>query len=435
MDVFEKHQTELESIAVGIALGDLVDINLGNALDYFNDHDPVYVIGAGKGVVELGRKAEQKLGSQIADGIVIAPEADYSLNAIQVFEGFHPLPNRDSVAGTWEILDLLDTLPPHAQVLALFTGGASALMCMPGEGLEISDLQDTYHRLLNSGASIHEINVVRKQLSQVKGGRLARRLREHRLVTLMLSDVPGDDPATIGSGPTMPDNCTYEDAAAVLEAYDLWDKVPYRVRNYIQKGIQGDVEEVLSIEEFESYSHYFRVISGRQCLLQNVADYLSHQSYNVYTSKDHFSGPVSEVSKMICSAAITTLSQDEPVEKPAALIFNGESEIKVVGNGKGGRNQHLALIAALSLEGQHATSVLCMGTDGSDGSTDASGAIINSHTTLKARKKKLDPEAYLSSFDSYHFHQDMNTLIRTGKTGTNLMDLVVVLVEKNIRKS
>ncbi|MFN1835187.1 glycerate kinase [Balneola sp. MJW-20] len=431
MDIFEKHRKELESVAIGVALGDLVDVNLQRSLVELNPYDPVYVIGAGKGVVHMARQVENYFAEQIADGIVIAPEPDYSLDFIQVFEGYHPLPNRDSVAATYEITDMIRNMPPNAQVVALFTGGASSLMCMPADDLEISDLQDAYHYLLNSGASIHEMNVVRKHLSKVKGGKLARMMSDLKVWSFMLSDVPGDNPSTIGSGPTVPDNSDYEDAITVLRTYEIWDDLSPQIRRHLNKGKRGECEPVLSFSEYENYDHSFRVISGQQSLVYNVADYFKSLDYNAYIHPEHFEGSATEVSKMICSKAITILSKDEPISKPAALIFNGESQVKVIGKGKGGRNQHLALIAALSVEGQHAISLLSFGTDGVDGSTDAAGAIINSHTTLQARKKKLDPESYLLDFNSYEFHKEMDTLVRTGQTGTNVMDLVVVLVGKN----
>ncbi|MEX2364843.1 MAG: MOFRL family protein, partial [Balneolaceae bacterium] len=253
-------------------------------------------------------------------------------------------------------------------------------------------------------------------------------LSQHKLISVILSDVPGDDPQSIGSAPTIPDLSTYKEAFQILKRFSLWEKTPHSVRIHISKGMHGDMPENPQSTEQVWTKHRVEVISGAKTLVQTISKALSEQGFNIKTADEAYDEELRKISKKMCSEAISVLSKNHSMTKPAALIYFGESTVEVKGDGKGGRNQELALNAAISIEGQHAISLLSLGTDGMDGPTDAAGAIINSETALLARKQKVNPEEYLQKNDSYHFHEKLNTLVKTGPTGNNLMDIQVILV-------
>ncbi|WP_421774010.1 glycerate kinase type-2 family protein [Gracilimonas sp.] len=423
-----QHRSILEDVVNNFVDGNFFNPDVAGILSRFSVEGNVWILGSGKASFEMARQAESHFGSQIKDGMVIAPESSRELKQVQVFKGAHPYPDDDSVSASYELWELTKKIPEEDAVVFLLSGGASSLFCIPANGIEIDEYQKTYELLLKSGASIEQINVVRKHLSETAGGRLGELLSAHRLISIILSDVPGDKPEVIGSGPTVPDPSTFKEAFQVLKHFRLWEAVPHSVRIHLSKGMHGDSPETPKPETSEWDKHEVKVISGAGILAGNVGEYLSNRGYNVKVSEEAYNSDVKEVSKRICSDAISILSNKTELKPPAALVYYGESTVDVKGDGKGGRNQELALNAAISVEGQHSISLLSFATDGIDGPTDAAGAIINSETTLKARKKKLEPEAYLQNNDSYHFHEQMDTALKTGATGNNLMDLQVVLV-------
>lgn len=398
-------------------------------LDSYFSLDNIWVLGAGKASLKMVESIISTFGSRVKDGIIISNEARYGINGIQVFEGTHPYPDEKSVSASYELLELARKIPEGETVVFSLSGGASSLLCIPPGGIEIDELADTYKLLLECGASIHEINVVRKHLCELKGGQLAQALHHTNLVTLVASDVPGDDLETIGSSPTICDPSTFKEAFQVLKRFELWNLVPHSIRIHIAKGMNGDIPETPKPGINDHPSHEVKTILKISSLGERVEHILKKQGFNIWLDDKAYDDDVRKVSKMICSKAISVLSKDEPLAKPAALIFYGESSVNVRGSGKGGRNQELALISAISLEGHHSISMLSLGTDGIDGPTDAAGAIINSETTLKARKAKLNPEEFLQNNDSYNFHEEMGTIIKTGATGNNAADLQVVIIE------
>jgi hydroxypyruvate reductase/glycerate 2-kinase len=387
-----------------------------------------WFLGAGKGSVQQAKEVIKAYDLEVEDGIIISNHNENDFSGIQVFEGSHPYPDEKSVSSSYELLELAKSIPADETVIFCLSGGASALLTIPPKGIEIEELALTNKILLESGADIHEMNVVRKHLCMLKGGQLAQFLHHVNLITLISSDVPGDDITTIGSAPTVCDPSTFKEAFQLLKKYGIWNEVPHSVRIHIAGGMGGDIPETPKPGINEHPAHEVKLISKADNLADHIAGLLIAKGLNVKVAEEAYQSDVRQVSKMICGEAISVLSRNEPVSKPAALIYFGESSVNVKGKGKGGRNQELALTAAVSIEGQHSVSMLSMGTDGLDGPTDAAGAIINSETTLKARKKKLNPEEYLQKNDSYHFHEKMETLIKTGPTGINLMDLQVILI-------
>jgi len=409
---------------VGIIKGALsVSVNLDGKIS-----SRVWILGAGKASVQMAADLYEELPTPPHDGIIISPTEDY-LDNIQIFKGTHPYPDEDTVAASFELKSVAESIPEGDTVFFCLSGGASSLLIIPPFGIDTDELAFTYKLLLESGASIHEMNVVRKHLCDLKGGKLGELLSHTNLITLVSSDVPGNDISTIGSGPTVGDSSTFKDAERILKEYILWNRVPLSIQTHIQLGIEGVIPENPKPDSALFKNHKVQVINSAENLAKLVSDYFVVKGFDTWVLPEAYSDDVRSVAKMISSKAISVLSKGDPAKKPAALIFYGESTVEVKGNGTGGRNQELALACAISLEGQHKVTMISIGTDGVDGPTDAAGAIIDSHTTLKARKKKISPEEFLQKNDSYYFHQKMDTLIKTGPTGNNLMDLQVLIVE------
>jgi len=388
----------------------------------------IWILGAGKASVAMAAELYDELPYPPHDGIIISPTDDY-LDNIQIFRGSHPYPNEETIAASYELKNLAASIPEGDTVYFCISGGASSLLTIPPYGVEIEELVFTYKLLLKSGVSIHEMNVVRKHICEIKGGKLGSILSHVNLITLMSSDVPGNDPTIIGSGPTVGDPSTFLDAKIILEKFNLWARLPLSIQTHIQLGVEGDIPENPKPDSPVFKNHTTKIINSAESLAEKIAIKLKNEGFDTWIAPKAYNENVRSVSKEISSKAISVLSNNFPVNKPAALIFYGESTVKVTGTGKGGRNQELALACALSLEGQHDVTLISIGTDGIDGPTDAAGAIIDSYTTLKARKKKINPEDYLVNNDSYHFHEQMGTLIKTGATGNNLMDLQVLIVK------
>jgi len=405
-------------------------ISILNSDFFINDDANIWVFGTGKAAPRLAVALEEILGSAIQDGIVISHDISQTqTDFVQQFRGDHPLPTEESLAASYELVELAKKTNPGDLVIFCVTGGSSALLALPGGVLGLEDLRQTHQLLLNSGAGIHEINTVRKHLSAVKGGQLLPHFKGCQLVNLIISDVPGDNPAYIGSGPTVFDDSTYQDALDILKNRCIWNDLSQHVQRHIQAGIDGKISETVKANENYKPAPSTFLLGTARKLAETTAQMLEKQSLHTWVLDKSYDEPIEKISKRISREAISVLKNNELVEKPAALIYYGESMVNVTGNGLGGRNQHLALSVALSIEGQHHITLLSIGTDGRDGPTDSAGALINASTILDAREQGLDPEAYLKNSDSYHFFEKTGNHIKIGATGNNLMDLQVILVE------
>jgi len=270
----------------------------------------------------------------------------------------------------------------------------------------------------------------RKHLSRVKGGHLLRYLDPSViLLDLIISDVPNDKPEYIGSGPTTPDMSTFQDAYHILLEYELWERIPSSVRKYIERGIDGIEPETLQPGEDPIKVHEQRIIGSPRKLAETVLELAKEQDFNTWMSQEPYNDDVEEVAEMLARQVRSVADRNGPVDPPAVLVFWGESTVRVTGNGKGGRNQELALRAAREIDGYKNVIWLSGGTDGIDGPTDAAGAVVDGNTFSEAEKKGIDPVEYLNNNDSYRFHEKMGTLMVTGPTGNNLMDLQIVIVD------
>lgn len=396
------------------------------SLDGINN---IWVIGAGKASAAMGHYVECILGDRISGGhIVVKYGHSCLLKKIKVTEAGHPLPDDNGFRAAREIMEMASGASGNDLVICLISGGASALLSdLPG-GLLPEELYIVNNLLLRSGATINEINCVRKHLSSIKGGQLARTIRPARLITLIISDVIGNHPDVIGSGPTSPDTTTFADALAILDKYNLTGDVTRGVINYLRDGYAGYHPETPKPGDI-IFEGTLNVITGtNQTALRACKNEAVKLGYSSYIIDAALEGDVENVCESIINTALS-FRNNKAIPKPSCLLYGGETTIKVTGSGTGGRNQHLALSAALKLKDIHGITVLSAGTDGTDGPTDAAGAVADSGTLASALALKEDPINYLADFDSFNFFRKAGGLITTGPTFTNVMDIVVVIVE------
>jgi len=389
----------------------------------------IYVVGAGKASGAMAQALEEILGERLTWGLVnvkyghLAPTQRVGLQ-----EAGHPLPDEAGLSATGKIVDLLGETEEDDLVICLISGGGSALLISPWEGISLEEVKRLTEALLRCGATINEINAVRKHISQVKGGRLARLAHPASLITLILSDVVGDPLDMIASGPTVPDSTTYAQAWQVLERYELIEEVPPSILRHLELGKGGQIEETPKKGDaaFER-THNLIIGNNRQAALVAV-EKAQQLGFNALLLSTFLEGEAREVAKVLAALAKEVVQYGEPVARLACLILGGETTVTVKGDGLGGRNQEMALASALAIEGMEDVLILCAATDGSDGPTDAAGAIAEGDTVARARELGLEARAYLANNDSYHFFQALNDLIITGPTNTNVNDLAMVFV-------
>jgi glycerate 2-kinase len=383
----------------------------------------IYVIGAGKASARMAVAAERLLGRRITAGLVNAPNAS-ELRCIEINECGHPIPDRHGVAGARRIAQIASAAGPDDLIVCLISGGASALLPLPAAPITLAEKQKTTRLLLHCGANIHEINCVRKHLSLIKGGQLARLAYPATLVTLILSDVIGDDLDVIGSGPTAPDRSTFADARAIFERYRIWTKLPRAVRERVSSGSEETPKPGDRI-----FRKTHNVIVGSNALAVDAAAREARRlGFHTLVLSTFLEGEAREVARVHAAIAKEILASGRPIPRPACVISGGETTVTVRGQGLGGRNQEFALAAALAISGLRDTVILSAGTDGSDGPTVAAGAIADGTTVARAEALGHNAAADLANNDSYRFFDALGDLIKTGATGTNVADVQVILV-------
>ncbi len=389
------------------------------------------VIGAGKAGAGMATAVEALLGERVAAGWVNVHRGDPlpAGRRIHLHPAGHPLPDADGLEGTHRILDLLDSLGAGDLALVLISGGASALLEQPVAEVTLEELRQLTDALLRSGAAIGEVNAVRRHLSQVKGGQLARRIvrRGAAAAVLVLSDVVGNPLEAIGSGPCAPDPSTFADAWAVLERRGLLATVPPAVREHLERGLRGEAPETPKPGDplFERVQHV--VIGDNRTAAQAAVERARALGLHALLLTTYLEGEAREVGRVLAGLAKEEAACGRPLPRPACLVLGGETTVTVRGAGRGGRNQELALAAALALDGWPDVMVVALATDGVDGPTDAAGAIVNGETAARARAAGLDPGAHLARNDAYPLLTALGALIITGPTGTNVNDLAFVL--------
>jgi hydroxypyruvate reductase len=389
----------------------------------------VYVVGTGKASARMARGLEEILGESIDSGVVVV-KYGYSTptRRVDIVEAGHPIPDPAGVEGTKQIIDTLRKAGNDDLVIFLVSGGGSALLPCPADGLTLEDKQRTTQILLDCGATIHEINSVRKHLSKVKGGRLARLAYPATVVGLILSDVIGDRLEGIASGPTVPDTSTFSDCLKIIERYQLQGKIPPVVRAFLEQGARGGIEETPKAADpvFEKVQNV--LVGSNRLALQAAKQKADALGYNSLLLSSSVEGETQTVAAVHAAIAKEISATGGPVRRPACVISGGETTVTIRGGGLGGRNQEFALAAALHIEGLEGIVILSGGTDGTDGPTDAAGGVVDSGTLRRATANGLDAGDYLRRNDSYHFLQSTGDLLITGPTYTNVMDLHVMLI-------
>jgi glycerate 2-kinase len=396
-----------------------------------DDYDRIWVVGAGKGTAPMAQAMEELLDERIFEGAIVVKDGHgLPLKRVRVHEASHPVPDQRGVQGGEDILSLVKRTKERDLVISLLSGGGSALLVAPAQGVTLKDKQEVTRLLLACGATIHEINAVRKHLSRIKGGGLARSAHPAKVVSLILSDVIGDDLDVIASGPVVPDPSTFHQAEAVLKRHGIWEEVPKSVRGRIEKGVNGDIEETAKPED-KSFRNDITVLVGTNLQALEAAKKKAElQGYRSLILSAMVEGETREAAKMHAGIAKEIIASGHPIPPPACVLFGGETTVTLQGKGKGGRNMEFALASALALEGEEYVVVLSGGTDGTDGPTDAAGAIVDGETVARARSQGLDPLDHLRRNDSYPLFQSLGDLVITGPTRTNVMDVCITLVRE-----
>lgn len=396
--------------------------------------DRVYVLALGKASLEMARAVSDRCKVKASQVLAVVPAGSAEKQPWGcVTEADHPVPGKNSEDAGRKILQFVKSIPNGSLLICCLSGGTSAMVTVPAEGITLEDLNKTHKLLLNSGANIYQMNAVRKHLSGIKGGQLLRALPAGvSLVDLVISDVPGNDLSVIGSGPTTPDPSSFADARNILTEFGLWERVPVSVRKHLKRGHAGKCPETLKPGEDPLKQHHTLIVASAGMLADRVAEVEVEveveveAEVKVEVAGEPYTGDVETVASEIAQKVKEMADSNE---NPHLLVYYGESKVTVTGKGKGGRNQELALRGALKIAGHPNITWLSAGTDGIDGPTDAAGAVVDGSTVEEARRKGLDPEVFLERNDSYHFHEQMGTLLKTGPTGNNLMDLTLVLVD------
>jgi glycerate-2-kinase len=404
--------------------GDILTIiDSGKTLSYnLSDFRRIIVIGAGKASGRMATAIEEILCNRLDYGVVnVLHEQTFNSSKIKFIHAAHPLPDREGMRGVKEMFKLIGNVNADDLFICLMSGGASAMIELPADNISLEDSVKLTKLLLESGADINEINCVRKHISAIKGGFLAARLYPATVISLILSDVVGNKVDTIASGPTSPDFSTFIDAKDVLVKHNLWSETPLAIRTRIERGIRGEVEETPKPGDHLFLKVKNIIVGSNEIATEAARKFLISEGFTVHSFSRSMTGEARLMGMLFAKELI-----NRATSKKFAIIAGGETTVtlgKVYG--KGGRNQELALSAALSIQGFTDLSMISFATDGLDGPTDAAGAFVDGSTVLKAKRAGIDPEEYLLKHNSYNFFKKVGGLIITGATGTNVNDVAI----------
>jgi glycerate 2-kinase len=415
-------------------------LRAGSIAFQLSKFDRIIVIGGGKAAGGMAAGLEKVLGDKVTAGIVNIPDSLPSplprCSRIELHRATHPIPGSEGIEGVKMMLELVSNPMASDLVICLLSGGGSALLPMPAKGLRLSDIQEVTKLLLKSGAEIHEINAVRKHLSEIAGGRLAERLYPARVLSLIISDVVGDDLDSIASGPTAPDASTYLDALAVLAKYNLVGEVPASVLKTLDDGMRGRIGDTPKANSKVFGRVHNLVVGSNELSCRAAADLFRRRGYATTILTTRIQGEASEVGKRFSGLLVGMNEKSPPPpSRPASIIAGGETTVTVRGRGIGGRNQELALSVALGIAGLDGVYFASMGTDGLDGGTNAAGAIVDGGVIERALRKGLDAGSYIQRNDSHAFFKEVGGLIMTGATGTNVNDIMIAVAKSDVRRT
>jgi glycerate 2-kinase len=389
----------------------------------------LYVCGCGKAAAPMAQAAEKTLGGRISAGVVVTKYGHrLPLDRIKIVEAGHPIPDQAGLGGAREILDLARASGDRDLFLFMISGGGSALLPVPADGLTLGDKKVTTTALLKSGATIQEVNAVRKHISKIKGGRLAQAAAPARVMALILSDVVDDALDAIASGPTVPDDSTFTDCLEIFRRYDLNRQVPSAVVEFLRSGVQGRVAETPKKSEAVFQNTQNIIIGSNTRALTAAQRRAEALGYHARILTRAMTGESRDVAKSHSALLKEIVRKGEPATLPACLLSGGETTVTVRGDGMGGRNQEFCLAAAMEVEGMNRVVILSGGTDGTDGPTDAAGGLVDGSTVVRGRAKSLDAAEFLTRNDSYNFLRATGDLLFSGPTLTNVMDLQITLI-------
>jgi glycerate 2-kinase len=389
----------------------------------------VLVVGAGKASGAMAAAVEEAWGSRITDGVIAVKDGYLApTRRIRLLEAGHPVPDERGAAAANEMRALAESATAEDLVLVLVSGGGSALTPAPVPPITLADKQAMTRLLLAAGANIDQLNTVRKHCSLLKGGQLARAAAPARVEALLLSDVIGDPLDVIASGPTTPDVSTFAEALAILDRFGLREKAPRGIVERLERGARGEIPETPKAGD-PIFERARNTVIGNNALVVDAAAARARElRLDAHVLTRALEGEAREVAETFVEMAREIKAGQGPVAAPACLIAGGETTVTVRGKGKGGRCQEFTLAAALAVKGMEDVVVLAAGTDGTDGPTDAAGAIADGQSVARARAQSLDPAARLAENDSYPLFATLGDLVVTGPTNTNLLDLYVIVV-------
>ena len=389
----------------------------------------IYVIGGGKATGVMAQAIEDILGSYITSGFVNVPYgSNYKTKKIQITETNHPVPDQAGVEGTKKMMAIAKQATEKDLIVCLISGGGSSLMPMPHKNVTLEEKIEITSFLLKSGATIKEINIVRKHISGFKGGWLAKTAFPATILNLILSDVIGDSLDLVASGPTVPDNSTFLDTFGILEKYGLWTKTSAAIKNTILEGIKGNVAETPKADDKEFKNVYNVIIGNNKISSISALESLKQNGLNTLLLPTPIEGEARIAGTNLASIVLEIDNCGAALHRPAGIVAGGETIVTVKGKGIGGRNQEIALSAALKILDKTNYVIASISTDGIDGPTNAAGAIVDSYTISKAKQKGIDANEYLEKNDSHNFFSAIDDLIITGATGTNVNDISVIVM-------
>ena len=391
---------------------------------FLTNIENTYVLSFGKAAYLMAKAAEEMLDDRITDGLVVTKYGHGGkLKHLKLIESGHPAPDENGVEATKQAIEIANKAKENDLVICLISGGASSLLADYPEDSSLDDLRSANDQLVNSGANILEINSVRKHLSGIKGGQLAKAIYPATTLSLILSDVVGDKLDVIASGITAPDETTFKDALDVIKKYNLEKSFPKTLLNHLVNGNSGAIPETPKLGDpiFDLVQN--NIIGNNKIALEGAATKAKELGFETQIITDKLEGDFSHAAELIINT-INKYNQN----RPACLLFGGEPTVNVTDLGLGGRNQHLALYLATKIKGNKNVTILCAGTDGNDGPTDSAGAIVDGNTIEDAKENDLNPNEFLIEFNSYNFFKHNGDSIKIGNSGTNVMDLIVVLL-------
>ena len=393
-------------------------------------YDRLIVVGAGKASGAMAEALEEKLGKRIDCGLVNVPLGTAGIlrtRFIELQEAEHPIPGKGGLAGATGITKILQKLNERSLVVVLISGGGSALLPLPQEGITLAEKKVATDLLLRSGAAIEEMNTVRKHISSIKGGQLAALAYPATVVSLILSDIVGDPLASIASGPTVPDPTTYKAAIEILKFHNVWDEIPQSVRNCLQEGLEGARPETPKPGDIRFGKVHNIVIGNNRIALNGAAKKAKSMGLKTLILSSFVEGEARHVGTTLAGLAREMKCSGTDLSKYNVVIAGGETTVTIAGHGRGGRNQELALSASLKIDGVDGVVLASIGSDGIDGLSNNAGAIVDGYTVKRSAEEKMNPLLYLANNDSDRFFSSLHDGIVTGLTGTNVNDIMLLV--------